>query len=99
MNTTMQRLLLFPDDPAEWATTEGPCTYEMLSARSEVPLYVGCTSNMSQRLARHRARKVWWALVDAIAVEHYGSERAARCAEAHKIVELQPMFNVVGNRH
>ena len=98
MNTTMQRLLLFPDDPTDWIT-QGFCTYEMLSARCEVPLYVGYTGNIGDRLARHRARKAWWPLVDAIAVEHWPSERAARCAEAHKIVELQPLFNVVGNRH
>lgn len=101
MNTTAaRRLLLFPDDPTDWRQADdGFYCYEMLSARTEVPLYVGCTGNVSQRLARHRARKAWWPLVDAIAVESFDTQRAARCCEAHRIVERKPLFNVVGNRH
>lgn len=94
---TAVRQLLLPDDPSQWRVS-GPVCYTLYSDRADVPLYVGSTGHLSNRLHRHRFR-AWWPLVDVIAIDRYDSRAAARAAEAHLIIEAKPLFNVVGNRH
>jgi predicted GIY-YIG superfamily endonuclease len=73
--------------------------YESLQ-RIEVPLYVGVTKNVHERLHQHRRDKVWWPLAGEITVHGYFDNRSdAYEAEEQQVHALQPLLNVVANQH
>lgn len=60
-------------------------------------LYIGCTSNLEQRMAAHRATSKWWHLHIAIMTFDIGDDKAtAFAAEAAAIVMEQPSHNRQG---
>ncbi|ORA25192.1 GIY-YIG nuclease family protein [Mycobacterium aquaticum] len=68
--------------------------------RIRVPLYVGVTKNMPERLHQHRRDKIWWPLAGDIKVHGYFHNREdAYEAEEQQIHALQPLLNVVANQH
>ena len=56
-------------------------------------LYVGCTSEVSRRLSRHRLRP-WGPRVARIEMYPYDDRAEATSVETELIVELEPEFNV-----
>lgn len=67
--------------------------YEALDAAGET-LYVGCSGNVSVRLAQHSSTGSAWVPLAAHVVEHGPWERAEALArEAEMIFEKQPRFN------
>lgn len=58
------------------------------------PLYVGCTQDVTKRLAHHRREQPWWGDVASISVEIHPNLEAGRAAEAATIARLRPKHNV-----
>lgn len=59
-------------------------------------LYVGIASDLSRRLAQHRATKPWWSDVDAVVAGLYPSRTAALTVEAGIIGGANPVHNIAG---
>lgn len=57
------------------------------------PLYVGCTSNLRQRMAQHRASGVE-AMCDWVAIVEFSTLADARSAEVERIQKIRPRLNV-----
>lgn len=68
-----------------------------LSDAAGRPLYVGCTSNLPQRLACHRRERHWWAEVVHIRLEHYADRDHGFEVEKQRIYELRPAHNFCHN--
>lgn len=63
------------------------------------PLYVGQTSNITNRLYHHRSKSPWWPEVDTMEVVSEHDERAdALYAEAEEIRRVRPKYNINHNR-
>lgn len=68
--------------------------YELIRSNGE-HLYVGCTSNLSQRLANHAATKEWFTDVARVEADLYPDQRSALDAERERIELYQPIGNSV----
>lgn len=55
-------------------------------------LYVGCTSNLGQRLGFHGDSKAWFTEVSTVDVEHLPTRGAALEREAELIEDLNPPY-------
>lgn len=71
-----------------------PASVYMLFAADETCLYVGCSVNVSSRLATHANGRDWWTTVAYIQLEHFDSKRIALIRERQLIEHLQPTHNV-----
>lgn len=56
-------------------------------------LYVGVTSNLPARLARHRGESPWWAVVARLEADGYGDRAEADRHERHLIRIKRPVHN------
>lgn len=91
-----------PDQPEQWKRINMPggwFCYLIYSHRVENPLYVGCTGNIFARLSWHRRMKAWWPLADSIIVDLSDTREESLRDERARITKMQPLFNIVGNRH
>lgn len=68
-------------------------------ARIDVPLYVGMTSHLHQRISQHRTQQDWWPLVGLIVAETFVEKDDAEHAEHMRIRSMRPLFNLAWNRH
>lgn len=68
--------------------------YEMYD-EAGICLYVGCTSNISQRLAQHRTTKTWWDEIATLNVARHRNYISGSVAERSLIQALQPINNEV----
>jgi hypothetical protein len=68
--------------------------YELHAADGSL-LYVGCTSNIGNRLAQHIAARDWWPEVARVVSDTYPDGAAAFAEERRRIVECAPRHNVV----
>lgn len=59
-------------------------------------LYVGCSTNLMQRVSGHRSTVPWWPDVDTITVEHFADRSSALAAETVAIRDERPLHNVRG---
>lgn len=59
------------------------------------PLYVGCTSNIGQRLTAHAGRD-WWPFVHTVKMTSYDNKGTAHQAEYDLIHTLKPEHNIQG---
>ena len=57
-------------------------------------LYVGISSQPSERFRQHRADKPWWVRVARIELMHYPNRAAAVEAERHAIQAEAPAYNM-----
>jgi len=64
--------------------------------RANVLLYVGISSNLATRWAKHAAEKDWWPQVARKTVVMYGSRDEAAAEEDRAILEESPIHNIVG---
>lgn len=72
--------------------------YRAYSPSGEL-LYVGCTSNLRQRMASHRSESPWYPLHSSLATFNLGTDAvAAFAAEAAVIRVERPLFNKANNR-
>lgn len=58
-------------------------------------LYVGCSTNIKQRLQTHAAKAPWWPQVRNIRMEHFEDSGAAFRAEGRAIRGEHPIHNQV----
>lgn len=58
-------------------------------------LYVGCTSNIPQRIRTHLREREWFVDVARFDVSVYPDGLTAYTAEAARIKELQPLYNAL----
>lgn len=56
-------------------------------------LYVGCTSNLRDRLANHKTHKDWWPQVARVESETYPDRARGLWAEREAIVTEAPRYN------
>lgn len=68
--------------------------YELIAANGN-HLYVGCTSNIAQRLGQHQSQRKWWPEVFRTEVDTFPNQREALDAERERIELYQPIHNVV----
>lgn len=68
--------------------------YRYLDAEGNT-LYVGCTTDLSQRERQHKATKPWFPLVASAMVDMFLSKDDARAFERQKIEQLQPPHNTL----
>lgn len=61
-------------------------------------IYIGATTNLTQRLVHHRSQAWWWSLAARIAHEPHEDMAAAFVAETAAIRTERPAFNLVANR-
>lgn len=89
--------------PRHWPKHDGQwVVYTIYESqhRIAIPLYVGVTKHIRERLQQHRAGKVWWPLAGDITVHGYFDTRADGYeAEEQQIHALQPLLNYVTNTH
>ena len=62
---------------------------------NDAPLYVGCTSNLAQRLGDHRRYRDWYSQVERLEVTKHEGYAEAMAAEAAEIKRLNPAHNTV----
>lgn len=64
--------------------------YRFYAADGRV-LYVGCTTDLPQRLATHQSEKPWWSEVIRVECEQFGTDRGGAYArERQLILDLRP---------
>jgi excinuclease UvrABC nuclease subunit len=61
-------------------------------------IYIGATSNVTQRLAYHRTQSWWWALAHRVDVESHEDKASAHDAEWAAIAAEDPAFNLALRR-
>lgn len=61
----------------------------------ERPLYVGCTGNLSQRYANHRATSAWFQYATDLKMAGPFEKADAFAREKALILELRPTFNAL----
>ena len=69
--------------------------YRCMSVNDET-VYIGCTSNLDQRMALHRSderSRRWLPVVDRIVTETHPDRRTALDAERAAILAERPLFN------
>lgn len=71
------------------------CVYRVFDAYGSL-LYVGCTTNLSQRMSHHAARSDWYCKTDRITTEWFDERRDALREEARAIFTESPAHNVRG---
>jgi predicted GIY-YIG superfamily endonuclease len=59
-------------------------------------LYVGITSNLSNRFEQHASDKFWWRQVVRKTAVLYGSRAEAAAAESRAIITESPIHNIAG---
>jgi excinuclease UvrABC nuclease subunit len=72
-----------------------PTVVYFLYADNEL-LYIGRTKDLEARLRQHWRNRPWMPQVTRIETVGYASREAARIAEKHYILELQPRYNEQG---
>lgn len=81
---------------AQERRTDDHWTYTCLDEAGEV-IYVGVTSTGLRRSREHGREKIWWPQVATIRVEHFATRAEALQAEADRIMQFKPRFNVLLN--
>lgn len=74
-----------------------PVVYRIFDATGRL-IYIGATSNATQRLAYHRTQSWWWALADRVEVESHEDKASAHDAEWAAIAAEDPAFNLALRR-
>jgi excinuclease UvrABC nuclease subunit len=59
-------------------------------------IYVGCTSNLWQRLSTHRSKSWWAPQVSRVHAKVYRGRNAAGSIERRAIADESPRWNIVG---
>jgi len=78
------------DAMVDWA---GTWLYRSFGSDSQL-LYIGVSSNLRERLRRHRQRAAWWPAAELIRLEPFAMEYLALDAERAAIRAERPQFNV-----
>ena len=74
------------------------CLDANLDGSQVIPLYIGCTSNINNRIVNH-SHKAWFPYVDFIMVEEFNNSNEAFKMEGDLITKTRPVFNKqVGKR-
>ena len=71
-----------------------PHSLYILTTDDSIPIYVGVTCDLEQRLRRHAREKAWWPLVGRIRVEVYPDRHHGFRAERLAIWWFDPLRNV-----
>jgi excinuclease UvrABC nuclease subunit len=77
--------------------TEQPAVYRVRDKDGRL-IYIGATSNVTQRLAYHRTQAWWWPLADDITTEPHRDMASAHDAEWAAIAAERPAFNLALKR-
>lgn len=85
----------YPLDPP-WHAKYGPHTVYMHLTVDGRVLYVGCTANLEQRTATHRANAPWWPEVAEVREIGTWTRKLALAVEWGLIDRFSPPHNFVG---
>jgi len=70
--------------------------YRMFN-KDNVLLYVGCTTNLPNRIAMHDG-KPWFDEVSSITVSNFGDKESQLVEESRAIYDEEPLYNIKGAR-